>query len=165
MTERNADEVYRVPLFIKAPGQVAGEVVDDTAMTIDVLPSIDRPPRRRVDWEMDGHSLYDGSEATVEPKVSTDVADVLAIAARAPRSSRTATTGRRSPPSVHTAISSARVSPTSTSARRRRGTARLDQRELFGDLPTADGELPLVLAGSVDRSAQTATSHPNCSSR
>ena len=42
-------------------------------------------------------------------------------------------------------------------------TAHLDQAELFGDLPTDDGELPLVLAGSVDRPASTATSRRSCS--
>ena len=74
VTERNAEEVYRVPLFIKAPGQMEGEVVDDTAMTIDVLPSIVDLLDAEVDWDFDGHSLYDGSKPHTAPRVSPDVA-------------------------------------------------------------------------------------------
>ncbi len=85
VTDANREEVYRVPLFVKAPGQVEGAIDDQSAQTIDVLPSLIDLLDADVDWEMDGHSLYDGSEATVEPKVSTDVADVLAIAAGARR--------------------------------------------------------------------------------
>src|SRR5690606_13160176 len=33
----NLDELYRIPLFVKAPGQTEGEVRDDPASTVDVL--------------------------------------------------------------------------------------------------------------------------------
>ena len=149
VTDANREEVYRVPLFVKAPGQVEGAIDDRSAQTIDVLPSLIDLLDADVDWEMDGHSLYDGSEATVEPKVSTDVADVLKIAAE------------RSEEFPHgddwTAL--AAVGPHGDLVGRRVAdldvgapstwTARLDQGELFGDLPTAEGELPLVLAGSL----------------
>ena len=82
VTDANREEVYRVPLFVKAPGQVEGEIRDDSAQTIDVLPSIVDLLDADVDWEFDGHSLYDGSTAHTAPKVSTDVEDVLEIAAR-----------------------------------------------------------------------------------
>jgi hypothetical protein len=84
VTDANAAEVFRVPLFIKEPGQTEGEVRDDVARTIDVVPSLidllDVSVGRG--WEFDGHSLYDGSGPTRSPRVSSDVAEVLAIAAR-----------------------------------------------------------------------------------
>lgn len=82
VTEANREEVYRVPLFIKAPGQTDAEVRDDSAQSIDVLPSIVDLLDAEVDWTFDGHSLYDGSEARTPPKVSTDVDAVLEIARR-----------------------------------------------------------------------------------
>ncbi len=82
VTDGNAEEVYRVPLFIKAPGQIEGEVVDATAQTIDVLPSIIDLLDAEVGWELDGHSLYDGSRPHTPPRVDPDVDAVLAIAAR-----------------------------------------------------------------------------------
>ena len=85
VTDANREEVYRVPLFIKAPGQVEGEIRDDSAQTIDVLPSIVDLLDADVDWEFDGHSLYDGSAAHTEPKVSTDVDAAIAIAERRAR--------------------------------------------------------------------------------
>jgi hypothetical protein len=70
VTDANREEVYRVPLFSKAPGQVTGEIRDDGAQTIDVLPSIIDLLDADVDWAFDGHSLYDGSAAKLEPLVS-----------------------------------------------------------------------------------------------
>ena len=69
VTDANREEVYRIPLFVKAPGQVDGAIDDDSAQSIDVLPSLIDLLGADVDWQMDGHSLYDGSAATVEPKV------------------------------------------------------------------------------------------------
>ena len=150
VTDANREEVYRIPLFVKAPGQVEGAIDDDSAQSIDVLPSLIELLGADVDWEMDGHSLYDGSEATIEPKVTTDVAGVLEIAARRAEEfphgddwTALAAVG------AHGDLVGARVADLtvgSPSAWR----ARLDQAALLDDLPTDDGELPLVLAGSVD---------------
>ena len=82
ITDANREEAYRVPLFIKAPGQTVGEVRDDSAQVIDVVPSIVDLLDAEVDWEFDGHSLFDGSTPAIEPQVSTDVAAVIDIAAR-----------------------------------------------------------------------------------
>ena len=73
-----------MPLFIKAPGQTTGEIRDDSAQTIDIVPSIVDLLDIEVDddWEFDGHSLYDGSDPNVAPRVSTDVDEVLALAQR-----------------------------------------------------------------------------------
>lgn len=80
VTDANREEVYRVPLFIKAPGQTDGLVDDQSAQSLDVLPSIVDLLDIEADWEFDGHSLYDGSVAHTEPQVSTDVDAVLDIA-------------------------------------------------------------------------------------
>ena len=85
VTDANREEVYRVPLFIKVPGQVEGEIRDDSVQNLDVLPSIVDLLGAEVDWEFDGHSLYDGSTAHTAPKVSTDVDAAIAIAASAAR--------------------------------------------------------------------------------
>ena len=119
VTAANRAEVYRVPLFIKAPGQTAGEIRDDSAQTIDIVPSIVDLLGIDVDdeWEFDGHSLYDGSESEVAPRVSSDVDEVVAIAERRADSSP-ATTGSGWRPSASTATSSVEWCPTCRSGRR-----------------------------------------------
>jgi hypothetical protein len=83
-TKRNSEERLRMPLFVKAPGQTAGEgdVRDDVAQTIDILPSIVDLLGIRTDWELDGHSLYDGSDPARPPEVSRRLQPALDIAAR-----------------------------------------------------------------------------------
>ncbi len=68
----NEDGVLRIPLFIKGPGQTDGEVRDETATTLDVLPSLIDLLGIETDWEMDGHSLFDGSEAGYDRAVTSD---------------------------------------------------------------------------------------------
>ncbi len=65
----NIDDLYRVPLFIKYPGQEAGEVVDDPAFGLDVLPTIVDVLDVRTDWEFDGISLLEveGTDRPHEP--------------------------------------------------------------------------------------------------
>jgi hypothetical protein len=83
ITEETADGVLRVPLFIKAPGQRTGEVRDDPASTLDVLPSLIDLLDIDADWEMDGHSLFDGSEPTHDRALGDRTFDdVLAYIAR-----------------------------------------------------------------------------------
>jgi hypothetical protein len=54
---RNIEEIAFIPLFVKAPGQTAGLIVDDHARTIDVLPTIADILGVQIPWRMDGHSL------------------------------------------------------------------------------------------------------------
>ena len=148
VTENNAEEVYRMPLFIKAPGQTEGEVVDDTAMTIDVLPSIVDLLDADVDWDFDGHSLYDGSDPHTAPRVSPDVAPVLAIAAaRAEQFHGDDWIGLAAVGAagdlVGRDVNELTAGPPSELR------AELDQAELFEQLPTADGTAPFVLTGTV----------------
>jgi hypothetical protein len=57
--ESNRDDLYRVPMFVKYPGQTVGSVVDEPAFGIDLLPSIVDALAVRTDWEFDGISLLD----------------------------------------------------------------------------------------------------------
>jgi hypothetical protein len=151
VTDANRAEVYRVPLFIKQPGQTEGEVRDDVVQTIDVVPSLVDLLDIAVGsgWEFDGHSLYDGSQSTGSPRVSSDVAEVLAIAARRSEAfphgdgwlglaavgdlgdlvGRDAADFEVGAPSAYTAT--------------------LVDDALLDDLPTIDGTMPFLLAGTV----------------
>ena len=152
VTDANREEVYRIPLFVKAPGQVDGAIDDGSAQSIDLLPSLIDLLDADVDWEMDGHSLYDGSGATVEPKVSPSVDAALDIAAGRAEEFRygddwtaLAAIGTNGD-LVGAQVADLDIGAAST------WQGRFDQEALFADLPTDDGELPLVLAGSVERS-------------
>lgn len=151
VTEGNQEEVLRVPLFIKAPGQTDGEIRDDVAQTIDVVPSIvdllDVDVSKR--WKFDGHSLYDGSEPHTDPIVSDDVDAVIDIAERrhdefpfgddwtavAAVGDNGDLVGRQV-----TAVESGDDSVYQVS---------FDQVGLFRSLPTDDGTMPFVLAGKI----------------
>jgi hypothetical protein len=157
VTEGNVDEVYRVPLFIKAPGQLAGEVVDDTAMTIDVLPSIVDLLDAEVDWQLDGHSLCDGSQYHTTPRVSPDVGAVLEIAAaRAEQFHGDDWIGLAAVGAagdlVGRDVDELTVGPPSELR------AEFEQAELLERLPTADGTAPFVLTGTV--TGQTESDDP-----
>jgi hypothetical protein len=78
----NRDELFRIPLFIKAPGQTRGEVRDDPASTVDVLPSLVDLLDIEADWSFEGHSLFDGSEPKMERLLTSDVQAVFDVAAR-----------------------------------------------------------------------------------
>jgi hypothetical protein len=77
----NKHELYRIPLFIKNPGQAEGRIDDSPASTLDIVP----PPMDLLDidadWQLEGHSLYDGSEPVVERHVTTGVEAAMAVAA------------------------------------------------------------------------------------
>lgn len=81
LTEQNREEMLRVPLFIKAPGQVEGSVRDDPAQTIDILPSIIDLLGISTDWSFDGHSLFDASASHTAPRVGPDVEPLVELAA------------------------------------------------------------------------------------
>lgn len=60
--ENNRDDLYRVPMFIKYPGQTEGEVVDLPAYGVDVLPTIVDVLGVETDWTFDGTSLLELSD-------------------------------------------------------------------------------------------------------
>lgn len=67
--EDNRDDLYRVPMLIKYPGQTEGEVVDEPAFGIDILPTIVDVLRIDTDWAFDGISLLEvgGTERPHQP--------------------------------------------------------------------------------------------------
>ena len=147
-TAKNREELLRMPLFIKAPGQAHGEVRDDVAQTVDILPSIIDLLGGQVDWHFDGHSLYDGSTRHHEPKVSTSVQPALAVAARHARDfggldwKGLAATGIGKD-IVGRPVSAFRVGAPSDLRWRD------DDQALFSSLPTKGGAMPYVLSGEV----------------
>jgi hypothetical protein len=76
----NTDELFRVPLFIKAPGQMVGETRDDPATTVDILPSIADLLDVETDAPFDGHSLFDGSKPSDDRLVKSDVQAAFEVA-------------------------------------------------------------------------------------
>ena len=50
----NLEEIAFVPLFVKAPGQARGEVVDDHVRTIDLLPTMADILGVEIPWQTDG---------------------------------------------------------------------------------------------------------------
>jgi hypothetical protein len=149
ITEANREEAFRVPLFVKAPGQTMGEVRDDSAQVIDVLPSIVDLVGAEVDWEFDGHSLFDGSSPTTEPRVSTDVAAAIDIAARRAEDFPhgddwfgLAAVGEFGD------LVGAEVGALQAGAASEYVVA-IDQANEFAALPTDDGEMPFSISGTV----------------
>lgn len=72
-TPTSMHEVFRQPTFVKLPGQTSGEIHDEVASTIDLLPSLVDALDVEVDvgWAFDGHSLFDGSPAETTMRVMT----------------------------------------------------------------------------------------------
>lgn len=53
----NRQDIAYVPLFVKTPGQRAGDTVSELARTIDILPTLANATGVRIPWQVDGHSL------------------------------------------------------------------------------------------------------------
>jgi hypothetical protein len=53
----NRVDLYRIPLFVKLPGQTQGQTHDEPAYGIDVVPTIVDALEISTDWEFDGQSL------------------------------------------------------------------------------------------------------------
>jgi hypothetical protein len=59
--DQNLEEIAFVPLFVKAPGQRRGSVVDAHVRTIDVLPTMADHLGIRIPWQADGEPATDVS--------------------------------------------------------------------------------------------------------
>lgn len=82
VTEDNQDEVLRIPLFVKVPGQARGETRDEPASTLDVVPTIVDALGVETDWSFDGHSLLDGSVPHTPRRLTTGSDGAVAVATR-----------------------------------------------------------------------------------
>ena len=137
-----------------------GEVRDDSAQGIDVLPSIVDLLDADVDWSFDGHSLYDGSAATPSRECRPTSPPCSTSPGGAARPSRTVTTGSPWRRSATTAISSVGTSTSSRSVRTAT-SATIDQAELE---PTSRPTTARCPSPSPARSG-VPTSRPSCSWR
>jgi hypothetical protein len=152
-TENNHEELLRMPLFIKAPGQTLGEgeIDDDVAQTLDVVPSIADllDIETDGDWDFEGHSLYDGSETPERDQVDDDLQPIVDVAANHAsdfggydwEGLAAIGIGRDL---VGQQLSDVTVSPTPSSL-----TWKATDEELFASLPTADGRVPYLVDGRV----------------
>ena len=55
--EDNRDDLYRIPLLIKYPGQAEGEIVDLPVFGMDILPTVVDVLGVDTNWDFDGESL------------------------------------------------------------------------------------------------------------
>ncbi|HLM32875.1 MAG TPA: sulfatase-like hydrolase/transferase [Gaiellaceae bacterium] len=55
-TAETLPDLAFVPLFVKAPGQTAGQVIDDHVQTVDILPTVADALGISLPWTVDGHS-------------------------------------------------------------------------------------------------------------
>jgi hypothetical protein len=103
-----------------------------------------------VDWELDGHSLLDGSEPTIAPLVGPDVDGLLAVARHHAQDfphgfdwTALAAVGEHGA-LVGRPVDELTLGPPSTL------TWAPAQEDSFASLPTARGEVPQLLTGSID---------------
>jgi Sulfatase len=73
----NMEEIAFVPLFVKAPGQARGEVVDAPARTLDIVPTVADLLGVEVPWELDGRSLLAAGSGDGEVAVGTSAGEVV----------------------------------------------------------------------------------------
>ncbi len=59
VTETTVADIMSVPLFIKAPGQQAGQLNDRALETVDIVPTIADLLGIELPWATDGHSAFD----------------------------------------------------------------------------------------------------------
>lgn len=149
-TPRNEDEVFRVPMFLKVAGQERAEVVDEVASTIDALPTLMDALDIEADWQMDGHSLLDGSEPTTAPIVSDEVDGLFDVVDHHARDfphgwdwPALAAVGE------HGALVGTSVADLEMGSRSDLTWAPV-QEHSFVSLPTARGEEPYILTGVID---------------
>lgn len=66
------EDIWRVPLLIKAPGQVVGRIDERPALSVDVVPTIAALLGTTVPWEVEGVTLVGEAPAARVPEVRSD---------------------------------------------------------------------------------------------
>ena len=161
-TDATVDEIYRVPMIIRVPGQREGEVSDENALNTDILPTIVDELGVHTDWQFDGRSLF-GDEPPPEDKpvfygsgpesVSQSLDGLFAVAAR--NAARFPEPGWEGVVAVGglgryvgqpaSALDAAPITADVDSA----AGWRLDQPERLEAIPEQGGWIPLVVDGTV----------------
>jgi arylsulfatase A-like enzyme len=153
LTEANREELLRMPLFVKAPGQTEGEMRDDPAILADVLPTILDLLGAETDVDFAGRSLVESpaQEADVDPEVESEVGPALDLAERNaeafPHGSDwlgLAALGEHGD-LVGTSVADVTVGDPSPSGLK----LAFEDAELFGDLPAQGNRWPQLLVASL----------------
>ena len=156
----NLADLAFVPLFIKAPRQREGRIVDAPVETIDVLPTIADLLDVQLPWPVDGRSAF-GSARRKRILMVTPSGEPLVLDPRALQRSRDALLARKialfgtgtAPRGLfgigpHPELLGARV----PAAPRIGGAVRaeLDQAELFENVQPRSGSVPARITGRID---------------
>lgn len=72
ISEDNVEYITPVPLMIKQPRQTEGVIDDRRVELIDILPTIADVLEIDLDWDLDGHSLFDDSRPEPSDRVVFD---------------------------------------------------------------------------------------------
>jgi arylsulfatase A-like enzyme len=81
VTDATFDQILWTPLFIKLPHQQVGEVIDNPARSVDIVPTIDAVLNVKPPWKMDGHSLLGPARSDPSvPVVSGDIEGAAKVA-------------------------------------------------------------------------------------
>jgi hypothetical protein len=162
VTPSNAQDIAFVPLFIKAPRQRRGAVIDVPARTTDILPTIMEMLGGRVPWEIEGRSLT-GRQPRPRPSVtltSSRLPPVTASAAKLDRRFRDALdrrirmfgTGSDGPDLVDQEHHPEWIGRRLEDPRVRLGgpaAVRIEQRRQLERVSRASGLVPALLTGNV----------------
>lgn len=70
LTNTNAADIMRIPLFIKAPGQLRGQISDAPVETVDILPTIADMLSVSIPWKIDG---YPALSAQVQQRTTRQI--------------------------------------------------------------------------------------------
>ena len=68
LTEENAPDIMRVPLFIKAPHQRDGVINDRNVETVDIVPTLADLLHVSLPWTVDGQSAFDSVRSEKKQK-------------------------------------------------------------------------------------------------
>ena len=162
-SDETVDEIYRVPLFIRVPGEREGEVTDENALNTDVLPTLVDVLGVNTDWEFDGRSLF-GEEPPPDDKpvfygtgpssVSSSLDGLYDVvernAERFPRPGWDGVVGVSGLGEfVGRPVDELDVTPMPASVDAD-ASFRLKHADRLRDVPAEGGPIPLVVEGSVD---------------
>lgn len=154
-----AADIFRIPTFIKYPGQEEPVVSDCASTNLDLLPTILDVTKAQTSWKFAGQSLADGCPARTAREVVSatgEIADIdtgfeqavsradhyASIVSNVGGIDRVAAIGRSA------RLIGSRIKSASTDSRVTSWT--VDQRQLFDRVTVARGaEVPSLLTGSV----------------
>jgi hypothetical protein len=75
LSRQNYQELMWAPLFVKAPGQSRGEVVDDNVMSVDIVPTIADALGVDLPWHVDGRPVAEAGRRDQDMKYVDDDED------------------------------------------------------------------------------------------